>query len=125
MAEALINHALGSRIQAISAGTHPGPKVAVGALAALRLAGIPTHGLYPKSVDTVINKSIDLVVTVCDNAREACPVFPKAIPSLHMPFHDPHGEPLSSFVKVLDDINVNLLPELKRRFSLLDTDEHC
>jgi len=118
MAQGLINHELGPRIRAISAGTHPGQKVADGALAALDQAGIPTDGLYPKSVETVMDQPIDLVVTVCDNAKETCPVFPKPVASIHLPFHDPHGEPLSSFIKVRDDIKAGLLPELKRRFSL-------
>jgi len=118
MAQALINHDLGPSVKAISAGTSPGPKVADGAIEALKLAGIPTEGLHPKNVDAVMNDAIDLVVTVCDNARETCPVFPKPVPSIHMPFHDPHGEPLESFLQVRDEIRSQLLPELKRRFGL-------
>ncbi|HAN57294.1 MAG TPA: arsenate reductase ArsC [Betaproteobacteria bacterium] len=104
MAEALVNHDLGANVRAISAGTKPQPKVADGAIAALQDLGIDTQGLHPKDVDAVMNEPIDLVITVCDNAKEACPVFPRAIPSLHMPFHDPHGEPLESFLKVRDEI---------------------
>ena len=118
MAEAIVNHDLGPGVRALSAGTRPQPKVADGAIAALKLGGLPTEGLYPKDVDAVMNEAIDLVVTVCDNAREACPVFPKAIPAIHMPFHDPHGEPLESFVKVRDEIRAKLVPELRQRFSL-------
>lgn len=79
MAEALVNHDLGPQVRALSAGTQPQPKVADGAIAALKLGGLPTAGLYPKDVDAVMNEPIDLVVTVCDNAREACLVFPRAI----------------------------------------------
>ena len=118
MAEGLINHELNPRIRAISAGTNPSSKIDDGALAALTQLGIPTHGLYSKGVETVINQPIDLVITVCDNAKETCPVFPKPILSIHMPFHDPHGEPLSSFIRVRNEIKASLLPELKRRFSL-------
>lgn len=118
MAEALVNHDLGPQVRALSAGTRPQLKVADGAIAALKLGGLATDGLYPKDVDAVMNESIDLVVTVCDNAREACPVSPKAIPAIHMPFHDPHGEPLESFVKVRDEIRAKLVPELRQRFSL-------
>ncbi len=117
MAQALVNHDLGDRIRALSAGTSPGPKVADGAIEALRLAGIPTEGLSPKSVETVMREPIDLVVTVCDNAKETCPVFPRPVPAIHMPFHDPHGEPLESFVRVRDEIRARLLPELQRRFA--------
>jgi len=115
MAEALVNHDLGPAVRAISAGTRPQPKVAEGALKALEELGIPTVGLFPKDVEAVLNEPIDLVITVCDNARETCPVFPRPIPSVHMPFHDPHGEPLDSFRRVRDEIRARLVPEVRRR----------
>ncbi|BBP04898.1 protein ArsC [Sulfuriferula plumbiphila] len=115
MAEALVNHDLGDAVRAISAGTRPQPKVADAAVAALQDLGIATDGLHPKDVDAVMNEAIDLVITVCDNAKEACPVFPRAIPSVHMPFHDPHGEPLESFMRVRDEIRAKLVPEVARR----------
>jgi len=118
MAEALVNHDLQGQVRALSAGTRPQPKVADGALQALKLAGLATEELIPKDVEAVMDEEIDLVVTVCDNAREACPVFPRAVPKLHMPFHDPHGEPLESFVQVRDEIRARLIPELKQRFEL-------
>jgi arsenate reductase len=118
MGEALVNHDLGGRVRALSAGTRPQPKVADGAIAALKRAGIATDGLLPKDVEAVMNEDIDLVVTVCDNAREACPVFPRPVPKLHMPFHDPHGEPLESFERVRDEIRAKLIPELQRRFGI-------
>lgn len=117
MAEALVKHDLGPDIVAISAGTSPGPKVADGAIEALKLAGIATEGLYPKNVDVVMNEAVDLVVTVCDNAKESCPVFPRPVPSIHMPFHDPHGEALDSFVRVRDEIRTKLLPVIRERLA--------
>lgn len=113
MAEVILNHDLGGRVRALSAGTRPQPKVADGAIDALRLAGLPTAGLRPKDVDAVMNEAIDLVVTVCDNAREACPVFPRPVRKLHLPFHDPHGGPLESFVRVCDDIRARLVPAVR------------
>jgi arsenate reductase len=110
---------LGPGVRAISAGTRPQPKVAEGAIEALSLAGIATDGLHPKDVDAVMDESIDLVVTVCDNAKESCPIFPRPIPSVHLPFHDPHGEPLESFLKVRDEIRAKLVPEVERRLSAL------
>jgi arsenate reductase len=110
MAEALLNHELGGRVHASSAGTRPQAEVAAGAVEALRLAGVPTDGLHPKNVDTLLDEPFDLVVTVCDNAREACPIFPRAVPTLHLPFHDPHGEPLESFMRVRDEIRARLVP---------------
>ena len=118
MAEALLNHDFGGRVLARSAGIRPQAEVAAGAMEALRLAGVPTDGLHPKDVDTLLAEPFDLVVTVCDNAREACPVFPRAVPSLHLPFHDPHGEPLDSFVQVRDDIRTRLLPAVRDALGL-------
>jgi arsenate reductase (thioredoxin) len=118
MAEVLVNHDLGPEVRALSAGTRPQPKVEDGAIEALKLAGMETEGLYPKDVDAVMNEAIDLVVTVCDNAKESCPIFPKPIPVIHMPFHDPHGEPLENFVRVMDEIRAKLIPELRQRFGL-------
>jgi len=118
MAEVLLNHDLAGQVCALSAGTKPQPKVADGAIAALKLAGLPTDGLHPKDIDAVMNEDIDLVVTVCDNAKEACPIFPKPIPSIHLPFHDPHGEPLDSFVTVRDDIRNRLVSAVRNKFGL-------
>lgn len=102
----------------MSAGIRPQPAVAAGALEALRLARIPTEGLFPKDLDSVLSKAIDLVVTVCDDAKEACPVFPRPVPSIHLPFHDPHGEPLESFVRVRDDIRARMVPAVRAALGL-------
>ena len=118
MAEALLNHDLAGQVRALSAGTRPQPKVADGAIAALRQLGLHTETLYPKDVDAVMHADIDLVVTVCDNAKESCPVFPKPVRSIHLPFHDPHGEPLESFIRVRDDIRARLVPAVKEALGL-------
>lgn len=118
MAEVVINHDLAGQVRALSAGTRPQPKVADGAMKALRLAGLPTEGLFPKNVDAVMNESIDLVVTVCNNAKETCPIFPRPAPRIHLPFHDPHGEPLESFIKVRDDIRTRLIPAVRKALSI-------
>lgn len=113
MAEVLVNHDLAGQVQAFSAGTTPQPKVAEGALEALRLASLNTNGLYPKDIDIFLDKPIDLVVTVCNNAQEACPVFPRPVVKLHLPFHDPHGESLASFIQVRDEIRAVLIPAIR------------
>lgn len=118
MAEVLLNHELKGHVKAISAGTRPQPKVADGAIVALKEAGLPIDGLHPKDVDAVMNEEIDLVVTVCDNAKETCPVFPKPVRSIHLPFHDPHGEPLESFLDVRDDIRARLIPAVREALGL-------
>lgn len=113
MAEAIVNHDLASEVRALSAGTVPQPKVADGAIRALELAGLPTAGLMPKDIDAVLHEQIDLVVTVCDNARESCPIFPRPVARIHLPFHDPHGEPLESVIAVRDEIRTRLVPALR------------
>ena len=118
MAEVILNHDLAGQVRALSAGTRPQPQVANGAIAALQLAGLPTAGLYPKDIDTLLDEPIDLVVTVCDNAKESCPIFPRPVPQIHLPFHDPHGEPLESFMTVRDDIRARLVPAVVAALAL-------
>lgn len=118
MAQVILNHDLAGQVRALSAGIRAQPKVADGALEALRLSGLPTEGLYPKDVNAVLNEAIDLVVTVCDNAKESCPIFPRPVPRIHVPFHDPHGEPLESFVTVRNDIRARLVPAVREALGL-------
>lgn len=118
MAEVILNHDLKDSVRALSAGTRPQPKVADGAIDALKLAGLPTDGLYPKDVEAFIDEEIDLVVTVCDNAKESCPIFPRPVPRIHLPFHDPHGESLESFAKVRNDIRARLVPAVREALGL-------
>ena len=118
MAEVILRHDLDGKVRVLSAGTSPQPKVADGAIEALKQAGLPTDGLYPKDVDAVMNEPIDLVVTVCDNAKETCPVFPRPVPRVHIGFHDPHGEKLESFIRVRDDIRARLVPAIRNALSL-------
>lgn len=118
MAEVIVNHDMIGEVRALSAGTKPQPKVADGAIEALELAGLPTDGLYPKEIDAVMDAKIDLVITVCDNAKETCPVFPRPIPHIHIPFHDPHGGPLASFVRVRDDIRARLVSAIRETLKL-------
>lgn len=118
MGEAILNHDLAGLVRGLSAGTSPQPKVADAAIAALQLAGLATDRLYPKTVEAVMDQAIDLVVSVCDNAKETCPIFPQPVPRLHVGFHDPHGEPLESFIAVRDDIRARLVPAVRQALGL-------
>ncbi|MDE2584827.1 MAG: arsenate reductase ArsC [Betaproteobacteria bacterium] len=118
MGEAILNHDLAGFVRSISAGTSPQSQVADGAIAALKQAGLPTDGLHPKAVEAVIGQDIDLVVSVCDNAKETCPVFPHPVKRIHVGFHDPHGEPLESFMAVRDDIRARLVPAVREALGL-------
>ncbi|MGA8706593.1 MAG: arsenate reductase ArsC [Steroidobacteraceae bacterium] len=119
MAESILRQELGDKVRALSAGTRPQPKVADAAIEALKLAHLPTEGLYPKDVTAVINEPIDLVVTVCDGANESCPIFPRPVPKIHLPFHDPHGEPLESFERVRDEIRARLVPAVQQKLGFI------
>jgi len=63
-------------------------------------------------------EAFDLVVTICDNAKETCPIFPRPVPRIHLSFYDPHGEPLESFVRVRDDIRARLVPAVRETWGL-------
>lgn len=123
MGEAILNHDLAGQVRALSAGTVPQPKVADGAIEALKLAGLPTDGLHPKLIDAVFDQPIDLVVSVCDNAKESCPIFPRPVKRIHVPFHDPHGEPLESFVAVRDEILRVLVPAVREALGLAEVSQ--
>jgi len=64
-------------------------------------------------IETVLNNAFDLVVTVCDNAKESCPMFPKAVKTIHVGFEDPSGKAEAEYAKTLDLIERELLPVVK------------
>jgi arsenate reductase (thioredoxin) len=88
MAEGLFRQEAGERYQVFSAGTKPS-QVRPEAIAAMREIGIDISGHRSKSVDEFSGHELDLVITVCDNANESCPVFPGSTRRLHWPFEDP------------------------------------
>lgn len=88
MAEGLFREAAGDRYVVFSAGTKPS-LVRPEALAAMREIGVDISGQRSKSVDEFSGQELDLVITVCDNANESCPVFPGRAQRLHWPFQDP------------------------------------
>ena len=88
MAEGLFRQAAGDRYQVFSAGTKPSG-VRPEAIAVMREIGIDISGHRSKSIDEFLGQKLDLVITVCDNANESCPVFPGRTRRLHWPFEDP------------------------------------
>lgn len=89
IAEALLAHLGAGRVTAASAGTRPAARVNPFAIEALREAGIEWRGHAPQDVTAVEHEPWDIVITVCDNARESCPVFPGATRRLHWGLPDP------------------------------------
>src|ERR1700676_2328389 len=75
MAEGLFRHQAGDGFEVFSAGTKP-TSVRPEAIAAMNEIGIDISGHRSKSVDEFAGKQLDYVITVCDNAKESCPVYP-------------------------------------------------
>ena len=92
IAEALLSTCGAGRVEAASAGSHPAPRVNPYAVEVLREHGILWEGRAPKSIDDLAGQPFDLVVTVCDNARDACPFFPGAAAQVHWGLPDPADE---------------------------------
>lgn len=113
MAEGLFRHEGGDRFDVFSAGTHP-TRVRPEAIAAMREIGLDISGQHSKSIDEFMGKPLDFVITVCDSANEACPVFPGVGKRLHWPFEDPAAvvgsEELrkSSFRRIRDQIQARI-----------------
>ncbi len=118
MAEGLLRARGGAGFEVMSAGTQP---VAVHPLAiqAMRELGIDISGHSAKGIDAFATEApIDLVITVCDEAQEACPIFPNARRQVHWGFPDPsrvtgsEEERLAAFRHVRDLIaaKINQLP---------------
>lgn len=109
MAEALVNARLSDRCEAFSAGSRPAGFVHPLALQALSELGIDHHG-RSKSMDEFLGQSFDVVVTLCDQADDECPVWLGKGRILHKPFPDPanvtgsEAEKLLAFREVCDGI---------------------
>jgi arsenate reductase (thioredoxin) len=89
IAETVLNRKGRGRFVAESAGSHPVSQVNPYAIETLERHGFFWTGGYPKSVDGLLEKDWDFVITVCDRAREACPVFPGQPVIAHWGMPDP------------------------------------
>lgn len=107
MAEGLLRALKGESYEAYSAGVSP-TVVDPDAIKALAELGIDISGQRSKGIDELRSIKFDLVVTVCDNAKEACPFFPGAKKQIHRGFDDPAGYEgearLPAFRRVRDEI---------------------
>ena len=107
MAEGLLRHIAGDQFDVFSAGTRPAG-LNPNAVKAMAEIGIDIAGNRSKSVDEFVRQPFDFVFTVCDNAKEACPIFPGAGTRIHQSFEDPAAaaadQQLGVFRKVRDQI---------------------
>jgi arsenate reductase len=113
--EALVNAKL-EGVEAKSAGVAPSGKVNPNAKKVLEANRIWKDEYYSKHLDEVIDEDFDLVVTVCDNAKETCPIFPKPTPKIHVGFEDPDGKEYAEFEKTYKEIEEKLLPKIEEFF---------
>lgn len=122
MAEGLLRHDAGDRFLMESAGTKPST-VRPEAIAVMKELGIDISGHRSKSVDEFAGRQFDYVLTVCDNAKEGCPVFPGNTMTIHQSFQDPPAlqgsehDRLAVFRRVRD--------ELRRYLRTLPTESTC
>jgi arsenate reductase len=113
MAEGLLRHDGGNWFEAASAGTRPS-SVRPEAIAAMREIGIDISGQRSKSVDEFAGQAFDFVITVCDNARESCPIFPATTLRIHWSLDDPAAvqgseeERLAAFRSIRDELRDHL-----------------
>jgi arsenate reductase len=109
MAEGLLRRRAGDRYDVFSAGTRPS-QVRPEAISVMRELGIDISGHRSKSVDEFAGQPFDYVITVCDNAKESCPVFTGEARRIHWSFEDPaavqgsEDERLRAFRHVRDQI---------------------
>jgi arsenate reductase len=117
MAEGLLRHLAGDRFEVMSAGTEA-TLVRPEAIRAMAELGVDISGQESKTLERYLGEPFDYVVTVCDAANEACPVFPGAKGRLHWSFRDPSQatggdeERLEVFRAVRDEILARIEKEL-------------
>ena len=103
-----------SSLTVYSAGTNPSEQVHPKAVQVMQEIGIDISAGHPKDVSEFLDQSFDFVITVCDNAKETCPVFAgKVKENLHIGFDDPADaegtevEILAVFQRVRDEIKID------------------
>lgn len=117
MAEGLLRHLAGNRVEAFSAGTEA-THVRPLAIAVMQETGIDISGQESKTLEQYLGDPFDAVITVCDQANESCPVFFGAQERLHWSFPDPsqvHGteeEQRTAYRQVRDAIRERIMYDL-------------
>jgi len=113
MAEGLLRHDGDRDYEVSSAGTHPS-HVRPEAILVMREVGIDISGHRSKSVEEFAAQHFDYLITVCDNAKESCPVFPATTKRIHWSLNDPAAvegseeQRLAEFRRVRDDLRARL-----------------
>ncbi|MCH9645495.1 MAG: arsenate reductase ArsC [Proteobacteria bacterium] len=113
IAEALLNARLSDCLNAFSSGVAASGRVNPNAKKILQENHIWRDDYHSKKLETVIDVDYDLVVTVCGNAQETCPVFPGATEVIHVGFEDPDGLEYAAFKETYQQIESQLIPTIK------------
>jgi len=129
IAEALVNKYLDG-IKAYSSGVKPSGRVNPNAKKVLKNNGAWRDDYHSKTLDSLDGIEFDLIITVCNHAKETCPIFPQPIPKIHIGFEDPDGKGYEVFESTFNEIKTTLLPRVKAIFSgnvedLSDEDKIC
>jgi arsenate reductase len=125
MAEGLLRHEAGAAFEVFSAGTKP-TQVRPEAVAVMREAGIDISGHRSKSVDEFEGQDFDFVITVCDNAKQSCPIYPEKTKRIHWSIEDPAAvqgseeEILAAFRRIRDELRLRL-----QRFAETEAEKQC
>jgi arsenate reductase len=114
MAEALINAKLGECVEAQSSGVAASGKVNLHAQALLVDQGLWQERYHSKVIEEVMDEPFDLIITVCDQAKETCPQIPKPIKTIHVGIEDPTGKAVEEYAKTLALIEEELLPVVEK-----------
>ncbi len=110
MALGWLRHLYAERIEAFSAGSQPAGRVHPLAIRAMQEVGIDISGEQPKHLGQFLGQPFDKVLTTCDSAAEACPVFPGRVERYHRDFSDParaagsEEKCMAAFRRVRDEI---------------------
>jgi arsenate reductase len=126
MAEGLLRHLAGDRFEAMSAGTEA-THVRPLAVRTMEEIGVDISGQESKTLDRYLQEPFDYVITVCEDANEACPFFPGAANRLHWSFEDPskaqgtEEERLEVFRSVRDRIRERIEDDLVAKNEAMQT----
>ena len=117
MAEGYLRHVAGDRFEPLSAGVEPKGLNPL-AIEVMHEIGIDISQQTSKGLDQFLGQEIPYVITVCDNAKQRCPIFPHANKFVHWSLEDPaeaagsHDEKLAVFRRVRDEIEQRIDSEL-------------
>ena len=120
IAEGFLRHLASEDFEAFSAGTKPS-RLNPLAVKVMEEKGVDISGQYSQSIDEFLNESLDYIITVCDHAKETCPVIPGTAERIHWSFRDPadakgsEEEKMTVFREIRDSIEKNIENFIKKQ----------